>query len=99
MAYLITESTSIEDVYIHLYKNNFPADSVAEVMFHDETFYVQFDARELLLGRMGPTISYSIDCNKTNELKASFEMWFSNHEEYFWNMLTEHDIFYKYREQ
>lgn len=99
MAYLITDSTSIEDVYINSSEDGFPASCSAEVMFHDETFYIQFDARELLHGRMGPTIAYYIDCNKTNELTASFVMWFSNHEEYFWDMLTNDDKFYKYRDQ
>lgn len=99
MALEITNSTSIEDVYVHFYENGLPQICVAEVLFHDETFFIQFGAIELLRARMGPTIAYSIDCDKTNELTESFKTWFSNHEERFWDTLTEHDKFYKYRDQ
>ncbi len=94
----ITSTTELVDIYVNERINGIPSECVAEVWFHDEKFYVNFNGKSLIYSGCFGIESTVID-SKGNELHSSFTDWIKNNREVFWTEIWNHSAFDKFRDQ
>lgn len=92
----ITNSTDLEGINIIDHEDNgMPTACIADVWFHDETFYVRFDYRDLTYGTC-PIPDYTIEAREEQELLSSFKEWLRKNGEAFWRTVYNDETFYQY---